>query len=67
MRPLVALALVPVLVLLGLWEERRSRGRLSWPRLVLSKILRRRQTPTGVALTWSQPTQYVDGTALKIW
>jgi hypothetical protein len=49
---------------IGLRQERRPGA----PELVIPETIRNltaRQDKAGVALTWSRPTQYVDGQALK--
>jgi hypothetical protein len=64
MRPLVALALIPVLFFLGCGKK----GDLRAPELATPKVienLRATSVPNGVTLTWSRPTEYVDGKQLK--
>jgi hypothetical protein len=64
MRVLVALALVPVLFFSGCGKKGDPRApELATPRVI--ENLRAASDPNGVALTWSRPTQYVDGTELK--
>ena len=64
MRVAAALALIPVLLFLGCGKKGDPRA----PELATPKVienLRASLVPTGVALTWSRPTEYVDGSALK--
>ena len=64
MRPLVAVALIPVLFFLGCGKK----GDLRAPELATPKVienLRATSAPNGVTLTWSRPTEYVDGKPLK--
>ena len=64
MRPLVALALMFVLVPFGCGKK----GDLRAPELATPRVidnLAARPVPNGVALTWRRPTEYVDGSALK--
>ena len=64
MRVLVALALMPVLFLSGCGKRGDPRApELATPRVI--ENLRATSVPNGVALTWSRPTQYVDGSELK--
>jgi hypothetical protein len=64
MRVLVALALMPVLFLSGCGKKGDPRApELATPRVI--ENLRATSVPNGVALTWSRPTEYVDGSALK--
>ena len=64
MRVLVALALMPVLFFLGCGKKGDPRApELATPRVI--ENLRATSVPNGVALTWSRPTQYVDGSELK--
>ena len=64
MRVLVALALMPVLFFSGCGKKGDPRApELATPRVI--ENLRATSDPNGVALTWSRPTQYVDGTELK--
>ena len=64
MRVLVALALMPVLFFSGCGKKGDPRApELATPRVI--ENLRAASDPNGVALTWSRPTQYVDGSELK--
>jgi hypothetical protein len=64
MRVLVALALMPVLFCSGCGKKGDPRApELATPRVI--ENLRATSVPNGVALTWSRPTEYVDGSALK--
>ena len=64
MRVLVALALMPVLFFSGCGKRGDPRApELATPRVI--ENLRATSVPNGVALTWSRPTQYVDGSELK--
>ena len=64
MRVLVALALMPVLFFSGCGKKGDPRApELATPRVI--ENLRATSVPNGVALTWSRPTEYVDGSALK--
>jgi hypothetical protein len=64
MRFLVTLALMPVLFLSGCGKRGDPRApELATPRVI--ENLRATPVPNGVALTWSRPTEYVDGSALK--
>jgi hypothetical protein len=64
MRLLVALALMPVLFLPGCGKRGDPRApELATPRVI--ENLRAAPVPNGVALTWSRPTEYVDGSELK--
>ena len=64
MRLLVALALMPVLFFSGCGKRGDPRApELATPRVI--ENLRATSVPNGVALTWSRPTQYVDGSELK--
>ena len=64
MRVLAALALMPVLFFLGCGKKGDPRApELATPQVI--ENLRATSVPTGVALTWSRPTEYVDGTELK--
>ena len=64
MRVLAALALMPVLFFSGCGKKGDPRApELATPRVI--ENLRATSVPNGVALTWSRPTQYVDGTELK--
>jgi hypothetical protein len=64
MRVLAALALMPVLFFLGCGKKGDPRApELATPRVI--ENLRATSVPTGVSLTWSRPTEYVDGTELK--
>ena len=64
MRVLVALALMPVLFLSGCGKKGDPRApELATPRVI--ENLRAASVANGVALTWSRPTEYVDGSALK--
>ncbi len=64
MRVLVALALMPVLFLSGCGKKGDPRApELATPRVI--ENLRATSVPNGVALTWSRPTEYVDGSELK--
>lgn len=64
MRVLVALALMTVLFLSGCGKRGDPRApELATPRVI--ENLRATPVPNGVALTWSPPTEYVDGSALK--
>jgi hypothetical protein len=64
MRVLAALALMPVLFLSGCGKKGDPRApELATPRVI--ENLRATSVPNGVALTWSRPTEYVDGSALK--
>jgi len=63
MRPLVAVALMFVLLSLGCGKKGDPRA----PELVAPRVidnLTATQTPNGVVLTWTKPTQYVDGRAI---
>jgi hypothetical protein len=63
MRPLVAVALMFVLLSLGCGKKGDPRApELATPRVIDN--LTATQTPNGVALTWTKPTLYVDGRAL---
>lgn len=63
MRPLVAVALMFVLLALGCGKKGDPRApELAAPRVIDN--LTATQTPNGVALTWTKPTQYVDGRAI---
>jgi len=63
MRPIVALALMLVLLSVGCGKKGDPRApELATPRVIQN--LAATQTPDGVALTWSRPTEYVDGRAL---
>jgi hypothetical protein len=63
MRPLVAVALMFVLLALGCGKKGDPRApELATPRVIDN--LTATQTPNGVALTWTKPTLYVDGRAL---
>ena len=64
MRVAAALALIPVLLFLGCGKKGDPRA----PELATPKVienLRASLVFTGVALSWSRPTEYVDGSALK--
>jgi len=64
MRVLVALALMPVLFLSGCGKKGDPRApELATPRVI--ENLRAASVANGVALTWSRPTEYVDGSELK--
>jgi len=64
MRVLVALALMPALFLSGCGKKGDPRApELATPRVI--ENLRATSVPNGVALTWSRPTEYVDGSELK--
>jgi hypothetical protein len=64
MRVLVALALMPVLFLSGCGKRGDPRApEAATPRVI--ENLRATPVPSGVALTWSRPTEYADGSALK--
>lgn len=64
MRLLVALALMPVLFFSGCGKRGDPRApELATPRVI--ENLRAASVPNGVALTWSRPTEYVDGSELK--
>ena len=59
MRPIVALALMLVLLSVGCGKKGDPRApELATPRVIQN--LAATQTPDGVALTWSRPTEYVD-------
>jgi hypothetical protein len=63
MKPLGALALMLVFLCSGCGKKGDPRApELATPRVI--ENLTARQAPNGVALTWSRPTQYVDGRAL---
>lgn len=64
MRVVALLASIPVLLFLGCGKKGDPRA----PELATPKVienLRAAVVPAGVALTWSRPTQYVDGSELK--
>ena len=64
MRSLAALALIPVLFLSGCGKK----GDLRAPELATPKViedLRATSVPSGIALAWRRPTEYVDGKELK--
>jgi hypothetical protein len=62
-RPLVAVALMLVFLSPGCGKKGDLRApELATPRVI--ENLRASQAPNGVALTWSKPTQYVDGRPL---
>jgi hypothetical protein len=64
MRVAAVLALIPVLFFLGCGKKGDPRA----PELATPKVienLRASLVSNGVALTWSRPTEYVDGSALK--
>jgi len=55
---------MPVLFLSGCGKKGDPRApELATPRVI--ENLRATSVPNGVALTWSRPTEYVDGSALK--
>ena len=55
---------MPVLFFLGCGKKGDPRApELATPRVI--ENLRATSVPNGVALTWSRPTQYVDGSAAK--
>jgi hypothetical protein len=64
MRLFALLAFLPVLLFLGCGKKGDPRA----PELATPKVienLRAALVPNGVALTWSRPTEYVDGSELK--
>jgi hypothetical protein len=64
MRLFTLLAFLPVLLFLGCGKKGDPRA----PELATPKVienLRAALVPNGVALTWSRPTEYVDGSELK--
>ena len=64
MRVLGALPLIAVLLFLGCGKKSDPRApELATPRVI--ENLRATAVPNGVALTWSRPTEYVDGSELK--
>ena len=64
MRVLVALALMLVLFFSGCGKKGDPRApELATPRVI--ENLRAASVANGVALTWSRPTEYVDGSELK--
>src|SRR5215813_7448074 len=64
MTALAALVLIPVLCFWGCGKK----GELRAPELATPKViedLRATSVPSGIALAWRRPTEYVDGKELK--
>jgi hypothetical protein len=64
MRPRIVLGLVLVFLCFGCGKKGDPRApELATPRVI--ENLTARSVPDGVALTWSRPTEYVDGSQIK--